>query len=101
MYSSAACFQTVFNGSVLAMCHQLMVTGLPDDEAPEDDLEVLSSPPPHPATSRAAAAVTATAQRIDFTILLLLRQLCSAVLWRSTSVVAISTRRSSPWPSTR
>src|SRR5262245_26487383 len=57
MYSSAACFQTVFIGSVFWMCHQLMVTGLPEDEAleSEDDLEELSSPPPHPATSRAAA----------------------------------------------
>src|SRR4051794_23691607 len=56
MYSSAACFQTVFIGSVFWMCHQLIVTGLPDDDAPEDDLDELSSPPPHPAMSRAATS---------------------------------------------
>src|SRR3954451_5955203 len=94
MYSSAACFQTVFIGSVFWMCHQLIVTGLPDDDAPDedddfdepssppphpapdeaDDFDELSPPPPHPATSSAAAAVAASAQRIDFTISLLLLQ---------------------------
>src|SRR3954462_10160452 len=55
MYCSAACFQTVFNRSVFAICPQLIVPGLPDDDAPaEDALGELSSPPPHPATSSAA-----------------------------------------------
>src|SRR5690242_9016007 len=67
MYWSAAFFQIDLSGSLLAMCHHSMVTGLP----PDDLLALLSLLPeslPQPAATSAAATSAPRAQRIDFTI---------------------------------
>ena len=70
MYWSAAFFQIVFSGSLLAMCHQLIVTGLLElvFAALELLLLVLSSLPPHAATTNAAAARSAAAARLGLNI---------------------------------
>src|SRR3954453_7496144 len=70
MYLSAAFFQIVFSGSLLAMCHQLMVTGLFELvlAAPEPVLVVLSSLPPQAATTNAATASSADTARLVFLI---------------------------------
>src|SRR5512132_3594387 len=69
MYWSAAFFQIVFSGSLLAMCHQLIVTGLLELAlAPELLLVLLSSLPPHAATTNAATASSAATARLVFLI---------------------------------
>src|SRR3954464_6949287 len=70
MYWLAAFFQIVFSESLLAMCHQLMVTGLFELvlAAPEPVLVVLSSLPPQAATTNAATARSAATARLVFII---------------------------------
>jgi spore maturation protein SpmB len=69
MYWLAAFFQIVFIGSLLAMCHQLIVTGLLELvlAAPEP-LLVLLSLPPQAATTNAATASSAATARLVFLI---------------------------------
>src|SRR5687767_8673276 len=97
MYCLAASAQIVFIGSLFWMCHQLIVTGPSEDFVAADELG--SSEPPQPATTAAAATIP-SALRTDFTIVSLLLHRMPCVLWRTTSVVASSTRRSSLCPST-
>jgi hypothetical protein len=70
MYWSAAFFQIVFSGSLLAMCHQLIVTGLFELvlAAPEPLLVFSSSLPPQAATTNAATASSAATARLVFFI---------------------------------
>jgi hypothetical protein len=70
MYWAAAFFQIVFSGSLLAMCHQLIVTGLFElvFAEPELLLVVSSSLPPQAATTNAATASSAATARLVFLI---------------------------------
>src|SRR5215212_11978836 len=66
MYWSAAFFQIVFSGSLLAMCHQLIVTGLFElvFASPALLLVLSSSLPPQAATTNAATASSAATARL-------------------------------------